>query len=50
MRVRAKKMGLKLNEYGVFDRNTGAYIAGATEADVYQALGKPYKSPDLRGK
>jgi hypothetical protein len=50
MRMRAKKMGLKLNEYGVFDRNTGAYIAGATEADVYQALGKPYKSPDLRGK
>ena len=50
MRMRAKKMGLKLNEYGVFDRNTGAYIAGATEADVYQALGKNYKAPDQRGK
>ena len=50
MRMRAKKMGLKLNEYGVFDRSTGVYIAGATEADVYQALGKSYKSPDLRGK
>ena len=50
MRMRAKKMGLKLNEYGVFDRNTGVYIAGATETDVYQALGKNYKSPDLRGK
>ena len=24
----AKKRGMKLNEYGLFDRNTDAYIAG----------------------
>jgi DNA polymerase (family 10) len=33
------QMGLKLNEYGVFERDSGKMIAGATEEDVYRALG-----------
>lgn len=50
MRRRAKKMGLKLNEYGVWDRNTNQYLGGATEEEVYKILGKTYKSPvDRKG-
>jgi len=44
----AKKKGLKLSEYGLFDRNTGKYIAGKTENDIFTALGRPYKNPDVR--
>ena len=35
----AKRKGLKLSEYGLFDRNTEQYLAGATEADIFTALG-----------
>ena len=38
--------GLKLNEYGVFRGDTA--IAGATEEDVYAALGLPFIPPELR--
>ena len=46
MRVRAKKMGFKLNEYGLWKGDQ--QIAGQTEQDIYTALGKTYKSPDQR--
>jgi len=42
----AQKLGLKVNEYGVF-RND-ARIAGATEESVYRAVGLPYIEPELR--
>lgn len=42
----AVKLGLKLNEYGVFRGET--YIAGRTEEDVYRAIGLPYIEPELR--
>jgi DNA polymerase (family 10) len=42
----AQKLGLKVNEYGVF-RGTGR-IAGADEASVYQSVGLPYIPPELR--
>lgn len=44
----AKKRGMKLNEYGLFDRKTDAYIAGATEQDIYDALKRPFRDPDQR--
>tara|TARA_R110001599_G_scaffold29011_7_gene99714 strand:+ start:2918 stop:6484 length:3567 start_codon:yes stop_codon:yes gene_type:complete len=44
----AKRKGLKLSEYGLFDRNTEQYLAGATEADIFTALGRPYKDPAQR--
>ena len=50
MRVRAKKMGFKLNEYGVFDRVTGAYLGGKTEDEVYKVLNKTPKLPELRAE
>jgi DNA polymerase (family X) len=47
MRERAIKLGLKLNEYGLFDAND-KYIAGADEAGIFEKLGLPYISPVLR--
>lgn len=44
----AKTMGLKVNEYGVFNEKTGKKIAGAEEADVYKALKLAYIQPELR--
>jgi DNA polymerase (family 10) len=50
VRVReiAVRKGLRLSEYGVFDEATGARIAGATEDEVYAALGLPWFPPELR--
>lgn len=50
MRMRAKKMGMKLNEYGIFDRATDKYLGGATEDEIYQVLGKTPKMPSERSK
>jgi DNA polymerase (family 10) len=38
----------KLNEYGIFDNQTGERIAGRTESEVYQKLGLEYIPPELR--
>lgn len=48
VRGRAKQMGLKVNEYGVYDIDSGDYVAGATEEDVYSALKLPWIAPELR--
>jgi DNA polymerase (family X) len=45
-RRRAQDRGLKLNEYGVFDGKTR--ICGATEQEVYDAIGLPPIPPVLR--
>ena len=46
LRIRAKKRGLKLNQYGLFRGNKK--IAGKTEKQVYEALGKEFKTPEQR--
>jgi DNA polymerase (family 10) len=46
LRRRAQERGLKLNEYGLF-RGTKR-IAGATEQEVFRALGLPWIPPELR--
>jgi len=48
LRDRAIGLGLKLNEYGVFRTSDDARVAGATEAEVYGALGLPWIPPELR--
>jgi DNA polymerase (family 10) len=58
VRNRAIEMGLKVNEYGVFDvsdvadpdegQRVGERVAGRTEIDVYAALDMAWVSPELR--
>ena len=48
MRRIGVEMGFKLNEYGLFERDSGKMVAGATEEEVYEALGFKYIEPELR--
>ena len=48
IRSAAKRAGFKLSEYGLFDRETGEYIAGATEEEIYTAMGRNYRPPTER--
>jgi len=50
IRVRelAQRRELKVSEYGVFDGRSGKRVAGATEEDVYRAVGLPLIPPELR--
>jgi DNA polymerase (family 10) len=50
VRGMAKDRGLKINEYGVYrvDESGETRIAGATEEEVYQAIGLPVFPPELR--
>jgi len=48
IRTRAVKMGLTLNEYGLFRGESGERIAGETEEQVYQALGLDWIPPEMR--
>lgn len=47
LRDRALARGWTLNEYGLFDDNARR-IAGASEEEIYQALGMAYIAPELR--
>lgn len=46
IRARGQARGLKINEYGVF--RGSKRLAGATEEQVYRAVGLPYIEPELR--
>jgi DNA polymerase (family X) len=48
VRTRAVKMGLTLNEYGLFRAETGERVAGETEEQVYEALGLDWIPPEMR--
>lgn len=48
LRDRAKKMGFKLNEYGLFDEKTEELVASKKEEDIYKALNLRYIEPGLR--
>ncbi len=48
LREIAKERGLKINEYGVFDAETGERVAGRTEEEVYAVLGMQYIPPEIR--
>jgi DNA polymerase (family 10) len=47
LRELAVRKKLKVSEYGVFDQR-GRRVAGATEDEVYAALGLPFIPPELR--
>jgi DNA polymerase (family X) len=51
IRERAVRRGMTLNEYGLFhvaDGETGERVAGAEEAEVYEALGLEWIPPGMR--
>lgn len=48
LRERAAKMGLKLNEYGIFREKDNKRMGGKTEKEVYAILGLPYIPPEIR--
>ncbi len=48
LRDRAMQRGLKLNEYGLFRVGDDQRIAGATEEEIYEALGLAFVPPELR--
>ncbi len=48
LRKIAIEKGLKLSEYGLFDKKTNKLVAGKTEEDVYKKLGIDYIEPEMR--
>ena len=50
IRSRAKQMGLKINEWGVYETRgeKEKWIAGKTETDVYETLNLPCFEPEIR--
>lgn len=48
LRSRAQKMGLTLNEYALAKVENGERVAGATEEEIYAALGLDWIAPELR--
>ena len=46
LRVYAKKKGFKLNQHGLFKNNKR--VAGRTEREIYEKLGKQYKPAEKR--
>lgn len=48
LRGLALKKNLKLNEYGLFSKETDEYLAGETEKEVYKKIGLSFIPPELR--
>lgn len=48
LRLRAQRMGLTLNEYGLFKVSDESLVAAATEEEIYAALGLAWVPPELR--
>jgi DNA polymerase (family 10) len=48
IREMAVRAGLKLNEYGLFEAESGELLAARTEGEVYERLGLPFIPPTLR--
>jgi DNA polymerase (family 10) len=44
----AKRKGFKLNEYGLFNRETNEKVAGDSEESIFEALGWNFKQPTER--
>jgi DNA polymerase (family 10) len=48
LRELARRRGLSISEYGVFEETSGTRVAGLTEEEVYAAVGLPWIPPELR--
>lgn len=45
LRVVARRKGMKLTNHGLFRLSDGKRIAGRSEKEIYEALGRRYKEP-----
>jgi DNA polymerase (family 10) len=43
-----KSKGFKLNEYGLFNRETNEQVAGRTEESIFEVLGWKFRKPEER--
>jgi len=48
LRTLAIARGYKINEYGVFDKETGKRLGGEREEEIYKMLGLEFIPPELR--
>lgn len=48
LRSLAIEKGMKLNEYGLFKKDTNEVVARSTEEDIYRALGLNIMPPEIR--
>ncbi|MBI2651696.1 DNA polymerase/3'-5' exonuclease PolX [Candidatus Woesearchaeota archaeon] len=48
LRKIAIKRGMKLSEYGIFDKKSDKMLAGKTEEECYKKLGLQYIEPEIR--
>jgi DNA polymerase (family 10) len=48
IRDRGKRVGLRINEYGVYREPEGERLGGATEQEVFAAVALPWIPPELR--
>lgn len=48
LRDTAKKRGLKISEYGIFEVESDKRLGGRTEAEIYAVMGMDYMEPELR--
>ncbi|MEM2838836.1 MAG: DNA polymerase/3'-5' exonuclease PolX [Thermoplasmata archaeon] len=48
LRKLAISKGMKISEYGLFERETNKQIAGEDEEEIYHMLGMQYPPPELR--
>lgn len=48
LRTIGVKQGLKLNEYGLFNRETEELIAAESEETIYEKMGMKWMSPEIR--
>jgi DNA polymerase (family 10) len=48
MREMASKLGMKINEYGIFREEDDKKLGGKKEEDIYRILGLPFIPPELR--
>ncbi len=48
LRKIAIEKGLKLSEYGLFDKKTNKLLVGKTEEEIYKRLGMEYIEPEMR--
>lgn len=48
MRDRAKRMGRKISEYGIFEVKTDRKLGGKNETDIFKHVDLPFIPPELR--